>query len=136
MEIEIEKIDFYKEFVFTASRSSGAGGQNVNKVNTKVELKFHINNSQELSDEEKQLLSEKLKNRINNEGFLQIVSQETRSQLRNKELCIEKFFELISEALKIPKQWKKKKPSRSWHKKRVESKRRNSEKKERRRKID
>ena len=136
MKIKIEDRGFYTEFVFTSSRSSGAGGQHVNKVSTKVELKFHINNSQELAEEEKQILSEKLKNKINNEGFLQIVSQETRSQLRNKQICIEKFFEIIIEALKVPKQRKKKKPSRLWHKKRVESKRQHSEKKERRKKVD
>lgn len=100
---ELKGRNFESEFVFSASRSGGAGGQNVNKVNTKVELRINIINSSLLTFEEKQKILEKLKNRINNEGELVLSTQSERTQLMNKKKVIEKFFELVSKALiKVP----------------------------------
>lgn len=91
------------EMVFSASRSTGPGGQNVNKVSTKIELRFNIRQSQILTDAEKTILEEKLKKRINNSGELLIVSQSERSQLMNKEKAIDKFYDLLISALKVRK---------------------------------
>ena len=87
--------NFSSEFIIKASRSSGKGGQNVNKVSTKVELSFDIQSSALLSDEEKGIIFEKLRARINKEGILKIVCQTERSQLFNKQIAIEKFYSLI-----------------------------------------
>ncbi len=127
--------DFESEFVFISSRSSGAGGQHVNKVNTKIELRFNINNSNLLNTEEKLLIYKKLSNRISKDGILQIISQESRSQIRNKKKCIDKFYEIIEQALIIPKKRKKLRPSKKWHRKRLKNKMFNSEKKENRKKL-
>jgi ribosome-associated protein len=121
---------FELEFVFSSSRSSGPGGQNVNKVNTKIELRFNIPASVLLSDVEKEILNEKLKNRINSEGDLIIVSQDERSQLKNKENAISKFYQLLQHALTPQKMRKPTKPSMASRHRRLESKRRLSEKKQ------
>ena len=88
------------EVSYKSSRSGGKGGQNVNKVETKVELNFDINNSILLTDNQKQILNTKLHNRIDKKGILRIVSQSERSQYLNKQKVIEKLFEIISDALK------------------------------------
>lgn len=93
-----------RECSFTAARSSGPGGQNVNKVATKIELAFHVTQSQLLSDEEKTLISEKLSTKINEEGYLKLSSSESRSQATNKETALEKLYETLEKALiKTPK---------------------------------
>lgn len=126
--------NFNTEFDFITSRSSGKGGQHVNKTDTRVELRFNILTSEILTEEEKVLLQKNLKNRINKEGILQIVSQKTRSQLKNKKDCIKRFYEIIEEALKVPKIRKKKKRTYASILKRLRSKKRQSEKKDNRRK--
>lgn len=88
-----------QEFKFSTCRSSGAGGQNVNKVETKVELRFSITDSKILSNEEKTILLENLSTRLTLENVLILNCSETRSQLKNKTLVIEKFYKLIEEAL-------------------------------------
>jgi len=117
------------ELHFTFSRSSGPGGQNVNKVNTKVTLRFNIAESALLDEEQKVLLLDKLKNWINKDGDLIIISQTTRSQLKNREEAIQKFYDLLNLALKKKKKRKPTKPSKSSIEKRLKDKRIQSEKK-------
>jgi ribosome-associated protein len=124
--------DFTPELRFSASRSSGPGGQNVNKVSTKMELRFHVMNSALLTEEEKTILSEKLATRINNEGELILVSQSERTQLKNKEAVSEKFYAMLIKALKPRKKRKPTRPSAVAREKRLESKRITSIKKEQR----
>ena len=95
--------NFTPEFSFKTSRSSGAGGQNVNKTETKVELIFNVNASALLNAAEKARISDKLANYINDQGELRINSSESRSQLANKETVIEKFYALLEKALKKEK---------------------------------
>ena len=132
--MKLEERNFEKEFVFITSRSSGAGGQHVNKTNSKVELRFNVLDSNILIDNEKELLQENLSTRINKEGILQIVSQKSRSQIKNKKDCINRFYILFEKGLKIPRKRKKTKRSRSSILKRLKNKKRQSEKKENRRK--
>ena len=127
--------DFGSELHFSASRSSGPGGQNVNKVNTKVELRFQIASSLLLSDEEKTILLEKLAKKINSEGELILVSQTERSQMKNKEKVIEKFYSLLTRALTPRKKRKPTKPSQASKEERLEEKRKQAEKKERRKHL-
>ena len=87
------------ELIYSASRSGGPGGQNVNKVNTKVELRFHVKNSSSLTEYEKEKILIILKNRINSDGELLITSQSERSQLLNRKKAEDKFFKLLTSAL-------------------------------------
>jgi ribosome-associated protein len=121
--------DFSAEFIFSTSRSSGPGGQNVNKVNSKVELRFPVDLSQLLSDREKQIILNKLKNRINNEGELIITVQTDRSQLKNKEEAIDKFLAFIIKALTPRKPRRATRPTKASVEKRLETKKQISEKK-------
>ncbi len=124
--------DFTNELVFTASRSSGAGGQNVNKVNTRMELRFNIAVSEKLSDEEKALLLEKLAGRINSEQELLVVSQTERTQLGNKTKATERFFVLMAKALTLQIPRKATKPSKASKQKRLDLKKLLSQKKQNR----
>jgi len=87
------------ELSFAASRSGGPGGQNVNKVSTKITLSFDVDRSAALSDDQKRRIAEKLATRINNDGILQVVSQRTRSQEMNRADAVERFAELLRKAL-------------------------------------
>jgi ribosome-associated protein len=121
------------ELNFSFSRSGGPGGQHVNKVNTKVELRFPIADSMVLTEEEKAILLEKLAKQINQEGELIVIAQETRSQLKNKSKAIEKFYDIINKALKPKKKRKPTTISKAAKEKRLKQKKELSEKKERRR---
>jgi ribosome-associated protein len=121
------------EFQFQASRSSGPGGQNVNKVNSKVTLTFNIPNSIVLDEEEKSKLWEKIGNKLDSEGNLQIQSQEKRSQIQNKEIVIRKFYDLLSKAFHKKKIRKSTKPSKGAIEQRLKEKKVQSEKKKGRR---
>lgn len=126
---EIAQRDFVSEFEFQTSRSSGPGGQNVNKVETRVSLKFHVQNSQLLSDLEKERLLKKWNSKLNNDGFIAIHSEKYRSQLQNKEETITLFRQLVEKAFTDPKPRKKTKPSKAAAQKRIEKKRKLGEKK-------
>jgi ribosome-associated protein len=124
------------ELSFKAVRSSGAGGQNVNKVASKVVLSFDLPTSQSLSDDEKALLSEKLKSKLTLEGVLILNCDEDRSQLKNKEIVTKRFLKLIQNALIIPKKRKPTKVPRSVIEKRIKAKRNTSEIKQNRKKPE
>lgn len=118
------------EAQLSASRSGGPGGQNVNKVSTKIELRFPVASSAELGDEEKQILGVKLKNRINAAGELIVTSSAERSQWKNRQQAELKFFELIEKALTVPKRRKKTRPTAASKVKRIENKKKQALKKE------
>lgn len=130
----MNKEEIIKELNFKATRSSGAGGQHVNKVSSKVELTFDLSNSNALSDSEKKLLIEKLPSRLTKENILILFCDESRSQHKNKELIIKKFLELLSQNLVRPKKRRPTKPGKSAIQKRIDSKQRNAEKKSLRKK--
>ncbi|MFB6317877.1 alternative ribosome rescue aminoacyl-tRNA hydrolase ArfB [Saccharicrinis sp. FJH54] len=124
------------EINYHFTRSSGAGGQHVNKVSTRVELRCNISASQGLTDNEKQLIAQKLKNRINADGELIITSQASRSQLKNKISATERFFRLIESAIKPVKKRKATSPTKLSIARRLERKQQKSEIKQLRRKPD
>jgi ribosome-associated protein len=111
-----------QELQFKAVRSGGAGGQHVNKVSTKVELIFDLENSQALLPTEKERISQKLSSRLTKENVLLLQSDESRSQHTNKDLVIKKLFDLLEKALRVQKRRIKTKPSKSAIEKRLQSK--------------
>lgn len=125
--MNIEKL--IKELNFKATRSSGAGGQHVNKVSCKIELFFDLENSAEFSEEQKKLLLKNLVTRLTKENILLLTCDESRSQHKNKELVIKRFLEIITQGLIIPKKRKPTKPSKSSIRKKAENKKKTSFKK-------
>jgi len=123
------------ELVFGVSRSSGPGGQNVNKVNSKVTLKFDVAKSNELSAEEKDIILQKLASKLSTDGVLILTSQDSRSQLDNKQAALLKFDRLLTKAFERPKPRKTTKPSKSSVQKRINSKKQHAEKKKWRQKL-
>ncbi|HLA55646.1 MAG TPA: alternative ribosome rescue aminoacyl-tRNA hydrolase ArfB [Flavobacterium sp.] len=124
------------ELQFKAVRSSGAGGQNVNKVSSKVVLSFDLENSMALSPEEKLLLETKLQSRLTSDKILILNCDEDRSQLRNKDIVTKRFLELIEKSLVVPKIRKATKIPRSVIKKRLHNKKTLSEIKQSRKKSN
>ncbi len=125
-----------KELSFKATRSGGAGGQHVNKVSSKIELTFDVENSNAITDEQKQLLFKKLATKLTKDNVLILFCDESRSQHKNKEIAIKRFLDIIKIGLKKPKPRKATKPSKSAIRKRLKSKKRLSQKKINRQKPD
>ena len=133
---EMNRELLFTELTFKAVRSSGAGGQNVNKVSSKVVLTFDLNKSQGLSDEEKTLLVTNLSSRLTSENILILTCDEDRSQLKNKEIVIKRFFELLKKGLFVPKERKATKIPKVAIRKRIKDKKNLGEIKKSRRKPD
>lgn len=115
-----------EEISFTTSRSGGPGGQNVNKLETRVTVRFDVEGSAALSEEQKARLRERLATRITRDGVLQVTSQRHRSQVANKEAAVERFAELVGEALQEEVPRRKTRPSRAAKARRLDEKRRRS----------
>jgi ribosome-associated protein len=120
------------EIQFYTSRSSGPGGQHVNKTETRVELRWNIARSSFFTEEEKDTLTNKLAGKITQDGDLRVVCQESRSQEKNKQIAFQKFLELLKKSLQAEKQRKPTRPSKAVKEKRISDKKKHSEKKYRR----
>ena len=127
--------DLLDELEFSASRSSGPGGQNVNKVSSKISLRFDVRHSTKLTAEQKEVLLNKWATRLTNEGVLLLHAQEKRSQLQNKEEVLVKLENLLVKAFTIKKTRKATKPSKAAKRKRIDDKKQRGEKKEWRQKL-
>lgn len=111
--MEFSVADLQSDITFKTSRSGGKGGQNVNKVSSKAELNYNFNNSTLFSIDEKKRIREKLKNRIIKNDYIQIICEEDRSQLNNKNKCLQKLLMLLKKALYVEKVRKSTKPKRT-----------------------
>ena len=131
----LQSEDLLHELTFTTSRSSGPGGQNVNKVNSKVTLKWDVARSFILKPEQREMIFKKLAPRITTEGILMITSQEKRSQFENKEAALLKLDQLLIKAFRIAKVRKATKPTKAAKQKRIKRKKHHSEKKQWRQKL-
>ena len=132
----MEKDKLISELQFKAVRSSGAGGQNVNKVSSKIVLIYDLATSQGLDEEEKLLLQTKLKTKISQENLLILTCDEDRSQFKNKKIIIKRFFEMLEKALAKPKVRKATKISKGANEKRIQEKKKAGEIKAGRKKLD
>ena len=132
--MNFSKTELQKEITYKTSRSGGKGGQNVNKVSSKVELLFDVSNSLLFTEEEKQLLNTKLQTRFNKDGLVQVICDEERSQYLNKEKAVERLIVLLSKALIKPKVRKPTKVSKQAKAARLNNKRIHAEKKDSRKK--
>ncbi len=132
----MEKDKIIAELTFKAVRSSGAGGQNVNKVSSKVVLSFNVTTSQALNEDEKILILNKLASRLTSENILILNCDEDRSQLKNKEIVVKRFLEILKNALIIPKPRKATKIPKSVIKKRIKDQKNTSQIKQNRRKPE
>lgn len=130
----MDKEALQQELVYKAVRSSGPGGQHVNKVSSKVQLSFDLKNSAVLSEKEKTRLFDKLENQLNKKGVLQMSADESRSQLKNRSIVTQRFFELIEKSLKVRKKRKATKPSKEAVEKRLKEKKMTANKKNQRNK--
>jgi ribosome-associated protein len=115
------------------SRSSGAGGQHVNKTSSRVEIFWNVASSRALTEEQRERLQEKLASRLSSDGAVRVVASDMRSQARNRELAEERLAELVRRALVIPRRRKPTKPTRAAKEARLDSKKRHSHKKRQRR---
>ncbi len=131
----MDKETLLKELKFSFSRSAGSGGQHVNKVSTKVELYFDVHASKGLDFFEKNNVWDALNSRINTDGYLRLQESATRSQLKNRQLATKRFIQLIETALQPKKKRKKSRPSAKINEKRLKSKKKQSDKKNYRKKV-
>jgi len=125
----MDRLNIHKEIKLKGIKSSGPGGQNVNKVSSKIELTFNLDSSKSLTEVEKEKLKTTLKKRLTKENTLILHCDENRSQLKNKSIVLKRFQALISEGLKSPKRRKSSRPTRNSILKRLDNKKHHGEKK-------